>query len=89
MLFDREKLSSFIRKPYVDMNEAEWMSAQCSGQIQPKEIAGILVAKVIDGEKNSRTPLTQEQFDQMLSTERFVPLRPARTSAQGFGFKAK
>ena len=84
MLLTRHKLISFIRKPYSDMDESRWISEHFSGRIQPKEIVGILVAKVIDGETNSRIPLTQEQFERESSREVFLTLQTPSNSSKGF-----
>ena len=61
------------------------MSEHFSGQIQSKEIVGILVAKVIDGQTNSRIPLTTEQFEQERSREVFLTLQTPTSSVDGFG----
>lgn len=85
MLLTKHRLSSFIRKPYSDMGESKWMSEHFSGQIQSNEIVGILVAKVIDGQTNSRIPLTTEQFEQERSREVFLTLQTPTSSVDGFG----
>lgn len=85
MLLTKHKLSSFIRKPYSDMDEPAWISEHFSGRIQPSQIYGILVAKVIDGQTNSRIPLTKELFTQEQEREVFLTLRTPSGTIQGFG----
>ena len=84
MLLTKHRLSSFIRKPYSDMDEPKWISDHFSGQIQPREIVGILVSKVIEGQTNSRTPLTTEQFEQERSREVFLTLQTPTSPSHGF-----
>ncbi len=84
MLLTKHKLSSFIRKPYADMDEPRWISEHFSGQIQPREIVGILVSVVIEGQTNTRIPLTTEQFEQERSREVFLTLQTPTSTVQGF-----
>ncbi len=84
MLMARYKVSSFLRKPYRDMDEAEWISNHFSGQIKPQQIEAVLVSKVIEGQTNARMPLTKEQFLQEQDTEIFLTLREAPASDKCF-----
>ena len=84
MLMTKHKLSSFIRKPYSDLDEPSWMSEHFSGQIQPREIVGVLVSMVIEGQTNSRIPLTTNQFERERSREVFLTLQTPTSTIQGF-----
>ena len=50
MLLQRHKLTSFIRKPYKDLGEAEWLAHHFSQQILEEDIVAIWVQELLPGQ---------------------------------------
>ena len=84
MLLERHKLTSFIRKPYRDLGEAEWLASHFSQQIFEEDIKAILVQQLIPGQSAARIPLDANQLKREQQTEPFLTLDTPVGLVQGF-----
>ena len=87
MLLERHKLNSFIRKPYWDLSESDWLAEHFSQQILAKDIKAILVQQLIPGQTAARIPLDADQLKTEQQKEAFLSLTTPVGLVQGFGTK--
>ena len=87
MLLQRHKLTSFIRKPYGDLGEAEWLASHFSQQILEKDIKAIWVQELDPGQTAARIPLDADQLKIEQQHEVFLSLKTPVGLVQGFGTK--
>ena len=87
MLLQRHKLTSFIRKPYKDLGEAEWLAHHFSQQILEEDIVAIWVQELLPGQTAARIPLDADQLKREQENEPFLTLNTPVGLVQGFGTK--
>ena len=87
MLLQRHKLTSFIRKPYGDLGEAEWLANHFSQQILEEDIVAIWVQELLPGQTAARIPLDADQLKREQENEPFLTLNTPVGLVQGFGTK--
>ena len=74
------KGESFIRKPYVDLQEAQMIGINENAPAA-RDIVAVIVIPVVIGDTNARVPVKAEQLKEQLAKTDLIDL----WSARGFG----
>ena len=74
---------SFFRKPYIDLQEAQMIGIN-EGSPAIKDIAGILVVPIVQGDTNARLPMTIKQVREEIAKGDHIDLWSPKAS-NGFG----